>query len=306
MKRDEILGHLAAFSTIIVWGLTFISTKVLLRDFTPLAILFIRFLIGWLALWCVAPGRLAIGDRKNLALFVGAGISGVTLYFLLENVALTISFASNVGIIVTVAPFFTGLLAWKFLDREKPALNFFIGFIVAMCGIAMICLNGAAFRMNPLGDLLALLAALGWAVYSILTRKLSALGHGALITTRGIFFWGLFFMLPLLFFTDFAPEPAALLKPVNIFNLLFLGLWASALCFATWTFSIKCLGAVKTSAYIYLVPVVTVFAAALILHEPITWLSATGAILTIAGLVLAEFRFSGKKEKKLNCQARQS
>lgn len=292
MKREEIWGHIAALSTIMVWGLTFISTKILLRDFTPLQILFVRFLIGWLALWAVAPVKIRLQDKKAAALFAGAGFTGVTLYFLLENVALTISFASNVGVIVTVAPFFTGLLAWKFLDSEKPGINFFIGFVTAMTGIAMISFNGSSFQMSPFGDLLALLAALSWAIYSILTRKLSALGNGSLATTRGIFFWGLLFMLPIIALEGLDINAAALAKPVNIVNLLFLGLWASAICFATWTFSLKCLGAVKTSAYIYLVPVVTVFAAAIILHEPITWLSAGGALLTIAGLVLAEVKFS--------------
>lgn len=292
MKSDEALGHLAAIFCILVWGMTFISTKILLRDFTPSQILFVRFLIGWLALWAAAPKRISIANKKDLLLFACAGLSGVTLYFLFENVALTISFASNVGVIVTVAPFFTGLLAWKFLASEKPASNFFIGFVVAIIGIAMISFNGASFRMSPLGDLLALLAAFSWAIYSILTRKLAALGLGSLATTRAIFFWGLVLMLPIILYEGFNIEAANFFKPVNALNLLFLGLFASALCFAAWTFSLKSLGAVKTSAYIYLVPVVTVFAAAFILHEPITWLSAGGALLTITGLVLAESRFS--------------
>ncbi|MFG6375805.1 MAG: DMT family transporter [Desulfovibrio sp.] len=297
MKRDEALGHFAAIFCILVWGLTFISTKILLRDFAPFQILFIRFLIGWLALWAAAPKKISTNNKKDLLLFAGAGFSGVTLYFLLENVALTVSFASNVGVIVTVAPFFTGLLAWKFLASEKPASNFFIGFVVAIIGIAMISFNGASFKMSPFGDLLALLAALSWAIYSILTRKLAAPGRGSLATTRAIFFWGLVFMLPVILYEGINLEAEKLFKPVNALNMLFLGLLASALCFAAWTFSLKSLGAVKTSAYIYLVPVVTVFAAALVLHEPITWLSAGGALLTITGLVLAESRFPVSKKQ---------
>ena len=129
MKRDEALGHFAAIFCILVWGLTFISTKILLRDFAPFQILFIRFLIGWLALWAAAPKKISTNNKKDLLLFAGAGFSGVTLYFLLENVALTVSFASNVGVIVTVAPFFTGLLAWKFLASEKPARHFLLALL---------------------------------------------------------------------------------------------------------------------------------------------------------------------------------
>lgn len=58
-------GHIAAFITILIWGTTFISTKVLLRTFTPIEILFVRFLIGYLALWLVRPKRLAPAARKE-------------------------------------------------------------------------------------------------------------------------------------------------------------------------------------------------------------------------------------------------
>lgn len=88
--------------------------------------------------------------------------------------------------------------------------------------------------------------------------------------TRRTFFTGLAFMLPALFFLDFSPAWGALRKPVNLCNFLYLGLGASALCFATWNRAVKILGAVRTSVYIYLVPVVTVITAVLILHERIT------------------------------------
>ena len=289
--HKQLIGHLAALMTIIVWGITFISTKVLLRDFTPLEILFIRFTLGWLALWLVCPRRLVLTDRRQEWLFAFAGLTGVTLYFLLENIALTYSFASNVGVIVAVAPFFTALLAFRFLDGERPRANFFLGFVVAITGIGLISFNGSTvLQLNPLGDLLAVLAALVWAVYSILTRKIGAHGYGSLQATRRIFFYGLLFMLPCLPVLGFSWDTARVLKPVNLFNLLFLGLWASALCFVTWTFSFRRLGAIKTVVYIYLVPVVTVLTSVLVLHERITWMSATGTALTLLGLAISEMR----------------
>ena len=109
-------------------------------------------------------------------------------------------------------------------------------------------------------------------------------------------------MLPIILYEGINLEAEKLFKPVNALNMLFLGLLASALCFAAWTFSLKSLGAVKTSAYIYLVPVVTVFAAALVLHEPITWLSAGGALLTITASCWrkAGFQFQKNKHKHKN------
>lgn len=82
---------------------------------------------------------------------------------------------------------------------------------------------------------------------------------------------------------------------MNLLNILYLGAGASALCFVTWNFSVKKLGAVKTSIYIYLVPVITVIASALILHEQITVMSALGVLLTLVGLGISEMKLKRKK-----------
>ncbi len=93
-------------------------------------------------------------------------------------------------------------------------------------------------------------------------------------------------------------------NPVYLFNILFLGLGASALCFVTWNFAVKVLGAVKTSVYIYMVPVITVVTSVAILHEKITALAAVGTVLTLAGLLLSEGKLFLRKETKQNGPAK--
>ena len=93
--NERIKGHMLACMTILIWGTTFISTKVLLRDFTPLQILFTRFMIGYLALWAVAPRLTRVKEKKEELYFLAAGLCGVTLYFLMENIALTYTNASR-------------------------------------------------------------------------------------------------------------------------------------------------------------------------------------------------------------------
>lgn len=289
MANSTAKGHLAALITILIWGTTFISTKVLLADFQPIEILFFRFLMGLLALLIVYPHRLKGTTIKQESVFAAAGLCGVCLYYLLENIALTYTMASNVGVIISVAPFFTAILSHLFLKQdEKLRANFFIGFIVAMLGIGLISFNGASLQLNPIGDLLALLAAFLWACYSILTRKISGYGYNTIMTTRRVFFYGILFMIPALFLFDFKLDLSRFVNPVFLLNILFLGLGASALCFVTWNFAVKILGAVKTSIYIYLVPVITVAASVLIIHEPFTWITGIGTILTLAGLLISE------------------
>ena len=289
MANSTAKGHLAALVTILIWGTTFISTKVLLVDFQPIEILFFRFLMGLLALMIVYPHRLKGTTIKQESVFVAAGLCGVCLYYLLENIALTYTIASNVGVIISVAPFFTAILSHLFLKQdEKLRANFFIGFIVAMLGIGLISFNGASLQLNPIGDLLALLAAFLWACYSILTRKISSFGYNTILPTRRVFFYGILFMIPALFLFDFELDLSRFANMTYLLNILFLGLGASALCFVTWNFAVKILGAVKTSICIYLVPVITVAASVLIIHEPFTWITGIGTILTLAGLLISE------------------
>ncbi len=300
-RKNEMTGHLLAVITIIIWGTTFISTKILLKTMTPMEILFIRFIIGWVTLTLAYPHRLKIQSRKQELYFAGAGLCGITLYFLLENIALTYTFASNVGVIISIAPFFTALFAHMFLESEKLKPQFFLGFLIALAGIFLIGFHGASvLQLNPLGDLLAVLAAIVWAVYSILTKKISEFHFHTVQATRRIFFYGLVFMLPALFVFEFHPSVSVLLKPINLFNIIFLGMGASAVCFATWNWALKILGAVKTSVYIYLVPVVTVITSILILHETITGIAVIGVVLTLAGLFISENKISVKTKDEVN------
>ena len=227
--------------------------------------------------------------------FALAGLSGICLYYLLENIALTYTMASNVGVIISVAPFFTAILSRLFLKSEgKLRANFFIGFAVAMAGVGLISFNGSRMELNPAGDVLAVLAAFVWACYSILTRKISSFGYPIIFTTCRTFFYGILFMVPALFAFDFEIGLERFANGTYLINILYLGLGASALCFVTWNLAVKKLGAVKTSVYIYMVPVITVVTSMLVLKEPVTWVSAAGTVLAVAGLFFSEYNGKGE------------
>lgn len=289
MLAAEARGHAAALFTVLVWGTTFVSTKVLLTDFSPIEILFLRFALGFAALWLVCPRRMGKTPARQELTFAAAGLCGVCLYYLTENVALTLTLASNVGVIISIAPLFTALLAWAFYRRgARPSGWFFVGFVVAMIGVGLVSFAGSDAALNPAGDALALMAALLWACYSLLTRMIASFGFSTVQTTRKTFFYGLVWMVPALMVFGFDIEPTCFLNPVVVGNLLFLGLGASAACFVTWNYAVKSLGAVKTSAYIYLVPSITVAASVAVLGEPLTGLVVLGVALTVTGLIMSE------------------
>lgn len=299
MDKGTGTGHITALITIVIWGTTFISTKILLADFTPIEILFFRFLMGLLVLIAVYPKRLGIKDKKQELTFAAAGLCGICLYYLFENIALTYTMASNVGVIVSVAPFFTAVLSHVLRKtEEKLKAQFFIGFIVAITGICLISFSSSELKLNPIGDILAIVAAFVWAVYSLLTRKISGYGYNTIQITRRIFAYGILFIIPFLFVFDFSLDVQKFVKPEYALNLIYLGLGASALCFVTWNYAVKVLGAVKTSVYIYIVPVITVVTSVIVLKEEITWMAAVGIGLTLIGLFLSESKPKFRKRRK--------
>ena len=186
-KKQQIVGHLIALFTVFIWGTTFVSTKVLLEEFTPVEVLFTRFAIGLLVLYMMNHKKMKLKDRKHEWYFIGAGITGITLYFLFENIALTYSTASNIGILLACVPFMTGILSY-FIMKEPLNRAFFIGFVFTIIGIYIINFNGqVVLKLNPLGDFLAIIAGFIWALYCIFLRKIEQYEYDTIQTTRRIF-----------------------------------------------------------------------------------------------------------------------
>ena len=290
-RRRQLSGHLLALFTVTVWGTIFISTKVLQRRFQPMELLVFRFALAWLVLFLCSPRPLNPRAPREELCFVGAGFSGLTLYFLLQNLALTHTLASNVGIILSAAPMFTALSFWALRMATRPRPAFFVGFGVAMCGIVLITFSGGgAMEFNPLGDLFSLGAALAWAAYSVFMAKLHDLPYTNVQATRKVFFWGLVCALPVLPFLRVDLSPGRFADPLMLGNLLFLAVLASAVCYMTWNAALKSIGSVTANVYVYLSPVITLIASAIFLGEPIT-ARAVGAIaLILAGLWLSQWR----------------
>ena len=315
-----IFGYVLATITIFFWGITFICTKSLLNDFSALEILFVRFLAAYIGLWIIRPKRQKIEPRDNI-LFVLAGLSGVVLYQFTENMAINFTNASNVSIIVSICPLFTAIIAQYFLKENHLTLWFLLGFIISIFGVALVCFNGKMeLELNPKGDLLALFAGICWGFYSLFVSLINRKNYDPICATRRVFFYAVLFMLPLMaagyalshgrtpdqaqsdmaasmfVSLDKAINAARFSKPLNWFNLLFLGFIASGFCFSAWNKTCEILGTVKVTCGIYLIPVVTIIFAFFTLGEKITWLGGIGAVLTIFGLFISE-----KKTKQKSC-----
>ena len=298
--NQNIKAYLCTFFSILMWGITFILTKILLRDFSPIEILFSRFLLGFALLFIIYPKNNKIYSKKEEILFAVTGLSGITLYYLFENIALNYSLASNVGILVAIGPLFTGIFASIFL-KEKLKINFFVGFIFAIIGIAVITFNGKfILKINPIGDIFAVLAAVMWGIYSALVKKIADLGHNSVLITKKTFMYGIIFMIPVMLFMGFDVNINDYLKPINLMNFLFLSFIACTLCFITWAYATKILGAVKTNTYIYFIPIITLITSKIVLDENITLFAIIGIIFILLGVIISQANISCKNMNKIN------
>lgn len=303
MKTNKFTGHLAALFTIIVWGTTVISsTKLLQGGLSSAEVIICRFFLAFVLLNIIYPPRLKFESIKREAMYAVAGLCGVTLYFFLEIIALEHTKAANVSVIFATSPFFCGILSLFSKKADKPKLNFFIGFLLAITGIMLVTFeDGFTFDINVKGALFAIGSALSWGLYSILSKEIGSYGHNVIQTTRRIFMYGLIFMIPTVFIFDIDIQHCKLLAdPTILFNLLYLGLCASGICFLTWSHATNTLGPVKATTYIYGTPLVTIiFSYFFLKSQTLTWQLFLGAGLIIAGLLISVAKNSSTSVKKI-------
>ena len=280
--------HLIAILTVGIWGLTFISTKVLIEHgLSPQEIFLLRFLMAYLGIWFISPRKLFGDNWKDELWLLWGGVTGGSFYFFTENTALEITLATNVAFIVCTAPLLTTILSLLIYKKEKATAGLVGGSLLALVGVALVVYNGHfILKISPLGDFLTLLAAFSWAFYSLIMKKMSGRYRTTFIT-RKIFFYGILTILPAFILHPWQFSLSGLWQPAVWMNLLFLGVLASLVCFVVWNIILKQLGTVRASNYIYLNPLFTLIGSAVLLDEQFTVMSLMGAMLILGGVYWA-------------------
>lgn len=296
----NILGHIGALLVVTIWGTTFVSSKVLLNSgLTPADIFVCRFIMAYCCMAIISHKRLWADNWKDELTLFGLGIMGGSMYFLTENMALVYSTTANVSILVSTSPLITALLIAIFYKSERLSKIQCLGSVIAFMGAALVILNGQLLlHINPLGDTLALSAALTWGFYSLFMRRIMGRYRSDFIT-RKVFFYGILTIIPyFMFIHPFGWKSEYLHSPLIIANMLFLGIIASTVCYLLWNWVMQKLGAIRSTNYIYIQSVITMIAGWLILGEHITWMAILGTLLLIGGMILAQ-----KKKKEHTEQA---
>lgn len=288
-NSSPVLYHLLAFFVAAVWGVSFVSTSKLLdAGIQPTEIYIIRFVIAYLVILALTFRKIMSDSLKDEVLFMICGLCGGSIYYIGENTALQYTLVTNVSLLVTLSPIITVLLTKMMYKTEQLSKDFIVGSIIAFIGVACVIFNSSFnIEVKPLGDLLSIFAAVSFAIYCIVVKKLNA-RYDTLFISRKIFFYGVITALPFLTFQDHFMDFAILKEPVVWMHILFLGVVCSMLAFILWNEAINKLGASRASNYLYFSPVITLIASVWLLNENVSIVGYIGCALTIGGVIVSE------------------
>jgi drug/metabolite transporter (DMT)-like permease len=288
MARTRLFATLGVTFAVIVWGASFVATKLALRQVSPVTVVWLRFMIGVIILGTATllRGQFALPGRREVGYFVLLGFLGITFHQWLQSTGLQTAQATTTAWIVASTPIFMALLGWLVL-AEKPSWCLIIGILVAVLGVLVVVSKGdfaslVNGRFGTLGDFLVMASAPNWAVFSILSRR----GLKRFPATRMMFFvmcFGWFFS-SILFFSGNGIAQLHKLSLEGLLSIGFLGVFCSGLAYIFWYDGLKALPAARVGMFLYLEPFVTVLTAALILHEPLLGVSLLGGAAILLGV----------------------
>jgi len=290
MTKPKLIPIIEALLAVIVWGASFIATKVGLRDVSPITVVWLRFAMGVVILGIAVAARkqFAWPKRGEWFYFALLGFLGITFHQWLQSTALTTSRASTTAWIVATTPVFMALLGLLVL-KEKLSWLQASGILLATLGVLLVVSDGdlaslSFSQFGQPGDILVLISSFNWAVFSALSRR----GLATHPATRMMFFVMTFGWLfsTILFFTG----PGIREIPQLTFNgwmgVAFLGVFCSGLAYIAWYDALQALPAAQLGAFLYLEPPVAVVVAAFILAESITWAALLGGGIILLGVWL--------------------
>ncbi|HEY9114580.1 MAG TPA: DMT family transporter [Bacteroidales bacterium] len=297
MKKATI--HLAAFFSMLFWGISYIWSKIVFEYYTPLTTILFRLIISILVLYIfiLLSKKKEKIHKHDYWLFIVGALFNPFLYFVGESYGLDKVSATISAFIIATIPVFTPFVGY-FLLRERLSKLNIAGLILSFIGVFFIILRkNLELDAEPQGIALLFLAVLAAIIYSVFLKKLSAR-----YKPTTIIFWqnllGAIYFLPLFLYFDAASFLDVKPSVGAIFSLLMLGIFASSVAYVLYTFVVSQIGISKANLYTNLIPVFATIVAFFVLNEVATPLKIIGMLIIVSGVVLSQLDFTNYLKRK--------
>lgn len=282
--KEYYISLILIMFSVLFWGYSFISTKVVLTELPPVSIAFFRQIIASIALFCwlLSTRSLSPLSIRHLWLVAVSGLFGIVLYFVFENTGLQYTTASNASMIVAAVPVFT-LISEVLFFKLKANAKMLVCILLSIAGVYMVITVDGRLDLSSstfMGNLLVIGAMIAWVIYTIFNKKLNN-KYSSLVITFYQSVTSIFLFIPFV-----APEVGKwkAITLIPLLNLIYLGIFCSALAYFFYIYASKRLGATISSASLNLIPVVSVVFGYFLLGEKLSLLQIAGMALIMLSL----------------------
>jgi len=281
---------LKALFAVIVWGASFVATKVALQYVVPTALVWLRFGMGVLILGLAVflDKQFSLPRGREWGYFALLGFLGITFHQWLQSTGLQTAQATTTAWIITSTPIFIALLG-IFVLRERLAWYQAAGIVLASLGVLLIVSRGDLFSLakgqfGTPGDFLVLISAPNWAVFSTLSRP-GLKKHPATLMMFYVMSFGWLFTT-IIFLISPEIQQTSNIPMDGWIAIAFLGIFCSGIAYIFWYDALKVLPVAQTGAFLYLEPIITVVVAAVVIKETILLSTLVGGIIILVGVWL--------------------
>ena len=287
-----LAARLAALAAVAMWGVSFVATKAVLREISPIALIFARFVLGVVVLLLILAVRreTVIPPRRTWPMLAAMGFVGIFVHMMLQAYALTLTTAVRAGWLIGVIPIWSAVLAALVLG-EPFGPRKIVGLCLGTLGAVLVVTRGE-FSSGVLalpstrGDLLMLASTVTWAVYTILGREtLMMLGSRRATAATMLIGW---IMLAPFFVRAGGWQEYSTLSTTGALAIVFLGIGCSGLGYLFWYAALERLEASQVAAFLYVEPLFTLAAAVALLGESVAATTVVGGVLVLVGVATVQ------------------
>jgi len=295
MQKSKFLAYLEALFAVVIWGGTFIATKIALQEASPATIVWVRFAIGVVILGAAVLLRkqFAFPARSDLAFLALLGFIGVTFHQWLQATGLQTAQATTTAWIVASTPVFIAILGWLVL-KEKFGWVRILGIVLAATGVLLVVSKGNlsglfSGKEGTVGDILIFISAINWAVYTVLSRR-ELSRHPAARMMFYVMLFGWLFTTLWIFGLGPGMSELGTLSARAWAAILVLGIFGSGLAYIAYYDALQALPASQLGAFLNIEPLVTTLMAAAMIGEAITAITLFGGAIILLGVYLVNRR----------------